>query len=86
MTLNRFKLDYECLYAGNIYKINKLGEQKIELVNNGNIGSRFKWKSEESEGVSVKFWPEEGWVGAKETVGVEVELSVHRGGHFNYIL
>lgn len=54
-------------------------------MNNGNIGSKFKWKREESEEVSVKFWPEEGWVEAKETIGIEVELVVHRGGPFQYI-
>lgn len=86
MTLNRFKLDFACLYAGNVYKLHRMSSQKVEVVNNGNIPTRFKWLGEDNEDLQVSYSPEEGVIEAKESMVIDVELRVNRGGAFSYIM
>lgn len=85
ISLNKFKLEYDCLYAGNVYEIGALNKQCIKLQNLGNIPTKFKWSPVYKENLIATFEPCEGEIAPKKDLIIKVTLKPILGGKLEEI-
>lgn len=86
LSLNRFKMDFDCLYAGNIYEIASLHPQQMKLQNLGNIPTKFKWESIEKPNIQINFEPQEGIIPPKSDLPIKVFIKPLLGGKLEELL
>lgn len=86
ISLNRFKMDFECLYAGNTYEIASMHPQQIKLQNLGNIPTKFVWEPINKPNVLISFEPKEGTIPPKTDLPIKVIIKPLLGGKLEEIL
>ena len=86
LSLNRFKMDFECLYAGNVYEIASMNSNQIKLQNLGNIPTKFKWENIDKENVQINFEPKEGTIAPKTDLPIKVFIKPLLGGKLEELL
>ena len=86
LSLNRFKLDFECLYAGNLYEIISMHPQQIKLQNLGNIPTNFKWEPIHKPNILINFEPNEGVIPPKSDLPIKVFIKPLLGGKLEELL
>ena len=86
LSLNRFKMDFDCLYAGNTYEIASMHPQQIKLQNLGNIPTKFKWESIDKPNIQINFEPKEGIIRPKSDLPIKAFIKPLLGGRLDEIL
>ncbi|KRX10489.1 hypothetical protein PPERSA_08791 [Pseudocohnilembus persalinus] len=83
VSLARYNLDFECLFAGNNYTLEKGQDyQYIELQNLGNLPASFKWQEVDCEKYQAIFDPAEGVIPPKSYYSIKFTLIPKIGGDF----
>ncbi len=80
--LNRYSMEFPCLYAGMSYEINKLHTNVLILQNLGNIPTRFDWENMDTETVYAQFEPDQGVIPPKSDMIINLRLIPRKGGRF----
>ena len=84
ISLNRYFIDYQQLYANKVYAIER-EPQVIKLRNLGNIASRFKWTlPANSDIINTAVDPMEGVIEPRSDVTVRVKFAVKLFGKFTF--
>lgn len=86
ISLNRFKMDFECLYAGNLYEISSMHPQQLKLQNLGNIPTKFRWEPIDKPNIQIHFEPKEGVIPPKTNLPIKVTIKPLLGGKLEEIL
>jgi len=81
VTLNRFSINLESVYAGQAYSIEKPGKGKeqvqfIEMLNLGSLATNFEWESPDLSDFEVKISPRLGQIAAKQAVPISFSIKV----------
>lgn len=86
LSLTRFRMDFDCLFAGNIYEIASLHPQQVKLQNLGNIPTNFKWEPLYKPNIAITFEPTEGIIAPKSDLPIKVTIKPLLGGNLEEIL